>query len=184
MQNEKEQRSGVNGIGSPDADVSDSELRKIVKSALANVTRGTRVLAVISDKTRDDNTNILFPAAAEILSRNGVSRFDALVAQGTHGPMTDSEKFAKIGAAEHFSGTIFDHKWDDREALVTIGELSSETVYRITDGLLDEAIRLTINRLLAPDVYDLILDFRCDCPARGRGVRRRSKIFFPGCRGC
>ena len=187
VQNEKEQgpgvRPGANGIGSRDGDISDSELRDIVQSGLATVPRGARVLAIISDKTRDDNTDILFPAAAEILSRNGVSKFDALVAQGTHGAMTEAEKLAKIGASRHFSGTIFDHKWDKPKELVTIGRLERETVREITGGILDESIELTINRLLAPDVYDLVLIFGATVPHEVAGFAGGAKYFFPGVSG-
>src|SRR5215213_8456576 len=113
MRNGKERQTDVNGTGSSDADLSDVELREIVYDALANVPSGSRVLAIISDKTRDDNTDILFPAAAEILFQNGVEKFDALVAYFFYSQMTTTEKLAKIGTAEHFAGTIFDHNWDD-----------------------------------------------------------------------
>src|SRR5215207_1899207 len=183
MRNGKEQQSDVNGTGSPQADLSELELREIVHDALTNIPSGARVLAIISDKTRDDNTDILFPAAAEILSHNGVSKFDALVAQGTHGPMTDAEKFEKIGMAKHFSGTIFDHKWDYPDELVTIGELSREAVHEITHGLLNESIPLTINRLLAPNRYDLILVFGATVPHEVAGFAGGAKYFFPGVAG-
>jgi len=183
MRNGKEQQSDVNGTGSPQADLSDLELRETVHDALANVPSGARVLAIISDKTRDDNTDILFSAAAEVLSQKRVTKFDALVAQGTHGPMTDAEKFEKIGAAKHFSGTIFDHKWDEPDELITIGELSREAVHEITHGLLNESIPLTINRLLAPNVYDLILIFGATVPHEVAGFAGGAKYFFPGVAG-
>ena len=87
----------ITGTGSPDADLSPEELRPIVDEALRPVNAGARVLAIIPDKTRDDNTHILFPMAAAALARIGVIKLDALVAQGTHSPMYDAEKLAKIG---------------------------------------------------------------------------------------
>src|SRR6266516_7853224 len=86
------------GTGSPDLDLVPDELRNILEQALLRVAPGTRVLAIIPDKTRDDNTDILFPIAAEFLARKNVAQFDALVAQGTHPPMTETQKRAKIGA--------------------------------------------------------------------------------------
>ncbi len=183
MRNGNHEPHQLVGTGSPDADLSDTELHEIVRKALTEVPRDARVLAIIPDKTRDDNTDILFTAAAEVLSQKGVTQFDALVAQGTHSPMTTSEKLAKIGAAEHFSGTIFDHKWDDPGELVTIGELARETVREITGGLLDESIQLTINRLLAPDIYDLVLIFGATVPHEVAGFAGGAKYFFPGVAG-
>lgn len=59
----------VVGQGSPNLDLSNAELRAIVEPALQSIQPGARVLAIIPDKTRDDNTDILFPVAAEILAR-------------------------------------------------------------------------------------------------------------------
>lgn len=183
MRNGNHESDHVVGSGSADSDLTDDELRAIVREALDNIPRGTKVLAIIPDKTRDDNTHVLFSAAAEILSERDVAKFDALVAQGTHGPMTAGEKFAKIGNAKYFNGTIFDHRWDDPESLVTIGELTRETVAEITDGLLDERIKLTINRLLAPGAYDLVLIFGATVPHEVAGFAGGAKYFFPGVAG-
>src|SRR5687768_18366333 len=87
------------GVGAPDLDLSPSKMRSIVEQALLTVGPGARVLAIIPDKTRDDNTDVLFPFAAEILAARGAAQFDALVAQGTHMPMTEGEKRAKVGLA-------------------------------------------------------------------------------------
>jgi len=87
------------GVGAPDLDLSPSKMRSIVEQALLTVGPGARVLAIIPDKTRDDNTDLLFPFASEILAARGAERFDALVAQGTHMPMTEGEKRAKVGLA-------------------------------------------------------------------------------------
>src|ERR1700730_7460999 len=87
------------GQGSPDSDLSASELRAILGQALLRVSPGARVLAIIPDKTRDDNTDLLFPFAAEILQERQIAQFDALVAQGTHVPMSEDEKRAKTGIA-------------------------------------------------------------------------------------
>ncbi|MDQ3252983.1 MAG: nickel-dependent lactate racemase, partial [Acidobacteriota bacterium] len=159
----------VIGHGAPHSDMSPEKLRAIVEEALIGVAPGARVLAIIPDKTRDDNTDLLLPLAAEILAARGVAAFDALVAQGTHTPMTDAEKHAKVGArAEESSvpglGQIFDHRWDDPAELATIGTLDAERVRELTGGLLNTAIPLTINRRLSPGVYDMVLIFGATVP--------------------
>lgn len=179
--------ASVVGAGAPAADLSRFELRAIVESALANVPANSRVLAIIADKTRDDNTPLLFPIAAEILAAKNVRKFDALVAQGTHQPMTKLEKLHKIGA-KNLSDVpnlenIFDHQWNSPEELVTIGTLSREKVREITGGLFDKAIPLTINKLLAPGNYDLILVFGGTMPHEVAGFAGGAKYFFPGVAG-
>src|SRR6185436_19395719 len=111
------------------------ELRAIVDAALQNIRPGSRVLAIIRDKSRDDNTPLLFPMAAEFLARKNVAQFDALVAQGTHPPMTDAQKREKIAAGDNgLPGLdrIFDHQWDRSDQLVTLGELSASRVSELT----------------------------------------------------
>ena len=154
----------------------------IVQEALALVQQGERVLAIIPDKTRDDNTDVLFPIANRFLVERGVACFDALVAQGTHPPMTVSQKLAKIGIPD-FAGRVFDHCWDRAEEIVTLGELSAETVISLTSGLVDHAVRVTINRLLAAGVYDTVLVFGATVPHEVAGFAGGAKYFFPGVAG-
>src|SRR5438034_4697802 len=101
------------GNGAPEYDLSPGELRAILDQALLHVAPGARVLAIIPDKTRDDNTDVLFPFAAETLAARQVAQFDALVAQGTHVPMTSDEKRSKIGGSSVAGlGDIYDHQWN------------------------------------------------------------------------
>lgn len=175
------------GKGAPELDLSPAELRAIVEQALLTVGPGARVLAIVPDKTRDDNTDLLFPFAAEILKERGAEQFDALVAQGTHMPMTEEEKRVKIGLAEGTAlpllGNIFDHQWNRPEELVDLGELSAERVTELTGGLINEAVKVNLNRLLAPGVYDTVLIFGATVPHEVAGFAGGAKYFFPGVAG-
>jgi nickel-dependent lactate racemase len=162
--------------------ISDETIAGLIREALEVIEQGERVLAIIPDKTRDDNTHLLFPIANQFLTERGVACFDALVAQGTHPPMTDSQKKAKIGI-EDFAGRIFDHSWDRAEEIVTLGELSAETVSALTGGLVDRAVPVTINRLLAARVYDTVLVFGATVPHEVAGFAGGAKYFFPGVAG-
>ncbi len=179
--------TSVTGNGSPGADLSDEDLSRIVAGALDPVAFTSRVLVIIPDKTRDDNTHILFPAAARVLAEKGVGKIDVLVAQGTHSPMSMTEKRAKIGADPDESianlGDIYDHRWNDPDHLVNIGELSSVEVRRITGGLFTEEIPLVVNRLVADGGYDVILVFGATMPHEVAGFAGGSKYFFPGVAG-
>lgn len=176
----------VVGQGSATSSLSTPELRAIVEEALGDVRAGERVLAIIPDRTRDDNTDLLFPMAAQFLARRNVAQFDALVAQGTHGPMTEGQKLAKIGAGTAELpglGRIFDHQWDNSDELVTLGRLSSAQVNKLTGGLINEPVDVRLNALLAPGLYDTVLVFGATMPHEVAGFAGGAKYFFPGVAG-
>jgi nickel-dependent lactate racemase len=157
-------------------------ITSIIHEALEVIKRGQRVLPIIPDKSRDDNTDLLFPIADRFLRERDVACFDALVAQGTHPPMTEAQKLAKIGLSE-FAGRIFDHQWNNADEIVKLGELSAETVSSITGGLVDHAVPVTINRLLAAGVYDTVIVFGATVPHEVTGFAGGAKYFFPGVAG-
>ncbi len=174
------------GTGSPEGDLSRSDLHAILEQSLLRVAPGARLLSIIPDKTRDDNTDILFPIAAEILQGRQISQFDALVAQGTHVPMTDEEKRSKIGANENSVpglGHVYDHQWNVPEELVTIGELSAARVTELTGGLITKAVPVNLNRRLGPGVYDTVLIFSATVPHEVAGFAGGAKYLFPGVAG-
>ena len=174
------------GEGGVHATLAPADVRPILAQALARVPRGARVLAIIPDRTRDDNTDLLFPLASQCLEQRGVARLDALVAQGTHPPMSDVQKREKIGcgaADTPVLGRIFDHQWDRPEALVTLGELSGARVSELTGGLMDGAVAVQLNALLAPGVYDSVLVFGATMPHEVAGFAGGAKYFFPGVAG-
>jgi nickel-dependent lactate racemase len=154
-----------------------ADLRDAVRKALGGVRAGARVLAVIPDKTRDDNTERLFPMISEELAGRHAAAFDALVAQGTHPPMTDAEKGAKIGAGTApipLLGTVFDHHWDRPSELLTLGTLPGAQISSLTGGL---------NARLSPGRYDLILVVGAVVPHEVAGFAGGAKYFFPGVAG-
>jgi len=101
--------------------------------------------------------------------------------------MSERDKLQKIGALAADSmpglGRIFDHDWANPQQLVTIGELNAGRVREITAGLIDESIRLNVNRLLAPGAYDTILIFGMTAPHEIAGFSGGAKYFFPGVAG-
>ena len=157
-------------------------LSNIIEEALDVIRPGERVLAIIPDKTRDDNTHELFPIASDFLTKRGVASFDALVAQGTHPPMSAAQKRSKIGNTD-FRGSLFDHRWDDPDELITLGELSGQTVQKLTNGLIDNPVPVSINKLLAPEIYDTVLVFGATVPHEVAGFAGGAKYFFPGVAG-
>jgi nickel-dependent lactate racemase len=96
--------------------------------------------------------------------------------------MTEAQKLSKIGRAS-FAGQLFDHRWDKAEELIAIGELSASTVKELTGGLIEHAVPVSINKLLAPGVYDTVLVFGATVPHEVAGFAGGAKYFFPGVAG-
>ena len=84
------------------------DLRGIVRKTLAGVSPGARVLAVIPDKTRDDNTDLLFPMICAELAERRAAAFDAC-----RWLIDTLKKTVPIWKKEHFAdGAV----WADGEA--------------------------------------------------------------------
>src|SRR5262249_41151848 len=122
----------------------------------------------------------------ETLAGKRAGAFDALVAQGTHPPMTDAEKRAKIGAgtaALPLLGEIHDHHWDRTSELTTLGTLSRSEVSSLTGGLMAQDVPVDLNTRLAPGRYDLVLVLGAVVPHEVAGFAGGAKYFFPGVAG-
>jgi lactate racemase len=174
------------GAGSSSTVLTPADMRRIVHDAIQGVQPRARVLAIVPDRTRDDNTDLLFPIVSQELAAIGASRFDALVAQGTHPPMTNAEKRAKIGAgssAMPLVGQFFDHHWDRESELITLGTLSTAEVSSLTGGLMDQEVPVQLNAHLAPGQYDVIFVIGATVPHEVAGFAGGAKYFFPGVAG-
>ena len=166
--------------------LSAADLRQIARDALRAMPAGARVLAVIPDKTRDDNTDLLFPILSQELAGRRAARFDALVAQGTHPPMSEAEKRAKIGAGSSeipLLGQIFDHHWDRPSELASLGALTGAEVSSLTGGLMSTDVPVQLNARLAPGAYDYIVVLGAVVPHEVAGFAGGAKYFFPGVAG-
>ena len=178
--------TSVIGTGAPTADLTVTDMRPIVDEALRGITPGARVLAVVSDRTRDDNTPELFPLVSQVLAGIGAASLDVLIAQGTHVPMNDKDKRAKIGAglaAMPLLGTIFDHHWDRESELTTLGTIDADVIAKHTGGLLRESVKIRLNAHLAPGQYDVVLVLGATVPHEVAGFAGGAKYFFPGVAG-
>ncbi len=178
--------TSVIGTGAPTADLTVTDMRPIVDEALRGIAPGARVLAVVSDRTRDDNTPELFPLVSQVLAGIGAASLDVLIAQGTHVPMNDKDKRAKIGAglaAMPLLGTIFDHHWDRESELTTLGTIDADVIAKHTGGLLRESVKIRLNAHLAPGQYDAVLVLGATVPHEVAGFAGGAKYFFPGVAG-
>lgn len=106
-------------------------------------------------------------------------RVDILPALGTHVPMTREE------CAEMYADIPFErflvHNW--RTDVVKIGEVPCEYVSEVSEGLVNEAIDVEVNRLLLDSSYDLILSVGQVVPHEVVGMANYTKNILVGCGG-
>ena len=94
--------------------------------------------------------------------------------------MSESQKRAKIGSA-HFAGRIFDHCWDCTDEIVTLGELSAETVG--ADWWSDRSRCAGHHQqVIGSGVYDSVIVFGATVPHEVAGFAGGAK-YFPGVAG-
>ena len=151
---------------------------------------GLRVLVLIPDGTRTMPMPMMFHILERELAPR-VAALDYLVALGTHSPMTDAQLSAHIGrpvvngvttGADSHVGTqerrIFNHRWDDPSAFVTLGTIAASDIAAITDGKLSEDVPIALNRLVTE--YDHILICGPVFPHEVAGFSGGAKYLFPG----
>lgn len=145
-----------------------------------------RVLVVIPDGTRNAPIPLLFRLLYQQLGQR-VERLDYLIALGTHQPMSEEAIAHLVGIsaaerAQHYPNVqIFNHHWSDPATLQTIGTIASEEALRITDGLLAEAVPVTLNRMIFD--YDQLLICGPVFPHEVAGFSGGAKYLFPGIAG-
>ncbi|MGI6173237.1 MAG: lactate racemase domain-containing protein [Christensenellales bacterium] len=109
----------------------------------------------------------------------GQCEVDVMPALGTHVPMSDAE------IAEMYPDIprerFIAHDW--RRDVVKIGEVPASFVREVSEGTMDEAISVEVNRRLLDPSYDLILSVGQVVPHEVAGMANRNKNIFVGCGG-
>ena len=185
----------VIGKGYPDRFLSDDEIRELVFQGFAQAEiSGKRVLALVPDGTRTAPNGLLFRFFHEALrggalgpAKGKAAVLDYLVALGTHMPMNDEalNRLVSITAEERATTyadvRIFNHAWDNPQALVKLGTIPEEEIAQLTGGLFRQEVAVTLNRLVLD--YDLIVICGPTFPHEVVGFSGGNKYFFPGISG-
>ena len=147
---------------------------------------GKRVLVIIPDGTRSAPIPLMFRLLYEQLGRR-VSCLDYLIALGTHPPMSAEAIDKLVGLTErereqeYPNVHIFNHHWSQADMLQTIGTISSQEARRLTDGLLEDEVPVTINRMIFD--YDQLIICGPVFPHEVAGFSGGAKYLFPGIAG-
>lgn len=138
---------------------------------------------IVPDSTRTAPLPVLFPALRRMLGPV-VRNLDVLVALGTHPPMAQERIRSMLGIAADDACAdvnLYNHEWDNPEALATIGTLSRQDTAEISDGVLSMEVPVQINRRILD--YDVALVVGPVFPHEVVGFSGGNKYFFPGISG-
>jgi len=144
---------------------------------------GKSVLVIVPDHTRTCPLPLLARAFHDALTGRA-GRLDFLVALGTHPPLGDEQMGRLFGVepgkwAEVFGGSrVFNHDWQDKQALRHVGTLTKGQVEEITGGLFRMAVDVNVNARIFD--YDVLLICGPVFPHEVVGFSGGNKYFFPG----
>src|SRR6267154_4607180 len=164
-------------IGSEQTDLSAVDMKNGLFDALRSIGQRNRVLAIPPDLTR-------IHSRAGDLTRNAYEFYKErlaaiLPAVGTHASVTSSQVGKMFGDIPF--NLFHAHNW--RTDTVTLGEVPSEYVRLQSEGKLDYAWPVQINRMLVEGGFDLILSIGQVVPHEVIGMANYNKNVLVGTGG-
>jgi nickel-dependent lactate racemase len=163
---------GVNGV------LEEGAVRSFIRAQLDTLALDGRSLClVVPDATRSCPLSLLLSAVDEAV-RDRVRSCRAVVALGTHAPMTPEAMRSMTG---DLTFPVVNHAWWDEHTYVNVGTVGAGDVAQISDGLLAEPVEVRINRVV-PD-SDVTLIIGPVLPHEVVGFSGGNKYLFPGVSG-
>ncbi|HNX26546.1 MAG TPA: lactate racemase domain-containing protein [Phycisphaerae bacterium] len=163
------------------------EVRQVISQAAASISpAGKKVLVIIPDHTRTCPLPQVVRELYEFIGKKA-SKFDLLIALGTHTAMTDEQIDRLLGVEPGRRGevfpdvNVFNHEWKNPESLRTIGGFTRDEVldYLPADcEIFARDIDVSVNVRLFD--YDKVLICGPVFPHEVVGFSGGAKYFFPG----
>ena len=177
----------VHSLEDENRPLSAEAIEELLRRSLCDGTlHDQRVLVVIPDATRTAPIPEMFRILVQNLDGH-VKQLDFIVALGTHPIMKESELLRLVGLSQEERATqgahigLFNHQWDDPDALVTLGTIDADEVHNLSGGLIRQSLPVTINRKILD--YDVLLICGPVYPHEVAGFSGGNKYFFPGISG-
>src|SRR5436309_5250138 len=183
----------VLGKGSTTATLTTEDVQQLLASAYDDLLVGAgldparkRVLVIIPDGTRTAPIPLIFRLLYEQIGGRA-AQLDYLIALGTHPPMSEEAIDHLVGVTSqertrrYPNVRVFNHAWNDPQALRTIGVISRQEAAALTDGLLVDEVAVTLNRIIFE--YDLLVICGPVFPHEVAGFSGGAKYLFPGIAG-
>lgn len=157
--------------------ITPQEVRQILKDVFDGMGRKKRVLAIPPDYTRLNS--YAGPITEMCYDYFGSALTDVMPALGTHVPMTDEQISDMFG---HTPRELFRvHDW--RNDVVTVGEVPSDYIKKVSEGRLEYTWKAQVNKLLLDPSFDLILSIGQVVPHEVIGMANYNKNIFVGVGG-
>ncbi len=160
--------------------LSDKEISNYLNQIVDEIKEGVNLLIIPPDYTRKYSGSGEIVAELYELLKNKAANIDILIASGTHDPMSEemlAEMFGKNIESENFHA----HNW--REDTKEIAVLPAELLQDLSNGLINEAIPLKINKMIVDSQYDLVLSVGQVLPHEVVGMANYTKNIVVGCGG-
>jgi nickel-dependent lactate racemase len=165
-------------IGTPGHVLDPADVRSFVAAQVAGLELAGRSLCVvIPDGTRNCPLPLLLQGIEDGVAGRTRS-CEAVVALGTHAPMSDDAIAALVGPT---SMPVRNHIWWEDDTYVRVGRLSASLVTELSGGLLHDGIDVRLNRLVVES--DVTLLVGPVLPHEVIGFSGGNKYLFPGLSG-
>ncbi len=163
--------------GTPETDLSHSDLHAALFETLQKLEPRHKVLALPPDFTRANS--MAGPLCCMAYEYFGQRLVDVMPALGTHVAMPDWQLDRMFPTVPR--SLIRVHDW--RRDVVTIGEVPAEFVSRVTEGIYHKPWPTQLNRLVWQGGHDLILSIGQVVPHEVIGMANYNKNLFVGTGG-
>lgn len=163
--------------GSTRHSISDVEIKAHVDEILRKLGSRKRVLVIPPDFTRFHSMAGKITQA--VYTYYGDRLAAILPALGTHAPMTDTEREKMYGG---IPASLFHvHHW--KSDLVTLGEVPSSFMLKVSEGKVDYPWPAQVNRMIMKGGFDLVLSIGQVVPHEVVGMANYNKNIFVGTGG-
>jgi nickel-dependent lactate racemase len=167
--------------------LTDSQAADTVAEALDKLDlAGKRIMLIVPDATRTAPVGLMFKTIYNRIGQT-VSAFDVMIALGTHPPMTEDainkrlEITQEERAGKYGKVAYLNHEWNNPEALAQLGTISAAEISRLSDGLFEMDVNVSVNRKIYD--YDLLMILGPVFPHEVVGFSGGNKYLFPGISG-
>ncbi len=173
----------------PNQLLDSATIEQTLSQGLTGRFTGAKILALIPDHTRTIPLPMLFRLAVALLP--DARQLDFMVALGTHPPLSSDALNALVGITREERETtyrhigLFNHAWDNPDALVEIGVLEQAWIQQIAGDAWHPSLGgdtpVRVNRAVLN--YDHILIIGPTFPHEVAGFSGGAKYLFPGISG-
>ena len=177
----------VIGKGNKEKLLSEAEVFEICQEAFSiRDLKDKKILAIIPDHTRSGPIDVMFRTVYKLLA-DKAELLDFIIAAGTHPPMSDEAINHRVGITSeeriniYSKSRFFNHHWSDPDQLTSIGTISKSEVSEISNGLMEEDVNITINKMVFN--YDVLMIIGPTFPHEVVGFSGGNKYLFPGIAG-